>query len=111
MSRLISPMEAAIVERALQVAPTTEVAQEVFASIHSLQVTATCDCGCATVWFGPEGAASTGRILADARGTADGQDMDVIVWSSQGALVGLELVGVGATPLPQPESVRGHDVA
>ena len=111
MSRPISETEAAVVERALRVAPTSALTLDVFASIRSLQVTATCKCGCATLWFGPDGDASTGAILADARGTSDGRDMDLIVWFSEGAIVGLELVGVDATSLPTIESIRGHDVA
>jgi hypothetical protein len=111
MSRPISITEAAIVERALQVAPSKEISPEIFASIQGLMVTATCDCGCATVWFGPDGDASIGRIWADARATAAGEGIDLIIWGSDEAIVGLELVGVGKTPLPKVESVRGHDVA
>ena len=111
MSRPITNAEAAIVERALQVAPTPDLSADLIASVRSLQVTATCRCGCATVWFGPDGAASTGKIVADVRATAGGEDIDVIVWSDQGAIVGLEFVGVGVVPLPDPSSVRGRDVA
>jgi hypothetical protein len=108
MSRPISQLEAAIVERALLVAPCGEVSPLLIESVQSLHVTATCDCGCATVWFGPEGAGSTGRIVADARATAGGAAIDVIVWSNAGAIVGLELVGVDAVPLPAVDSVRQH---
>jgi len=111
MSRLISKTEAAVVERALQVAPTKGVAPEVFASVASLHVTAICKCGCGTLWFGSDGDASTGIILADARGTADGRDMDLIVWFNQGSIVGLELIGVNALSLPQITSIRPHGVA
>ncbi|RYF30871.1 MAG: hypothetical protein EOO23_04095 [Comamonadaceae bacterium] len=111
MSRPITNVEAAIVERALQVALKSDVSANVIASVRYLQVTATCLCGCATVWFGPDGNASSGKIVADARATAGGEDIDVIVWSDQGAIVGLEFVGVGVVPLPDPSSVRGHDIA
>ena len=105
MSRPISQPEAAVVERSLKVAPRGEISSELLASVQSLYVTATCDCGCATVWFGPDGDASNGKIIADARATADGSDIDVIVWFSAGAIVGLELVGVGAVPLPIAASI------
>ena len=108
MSRPISQLEAAVVVRALQVAPCGEAPMPFIESVQSLHVTATCDCGCATVWFGPEGAGSSGTIVADARATADGSDIDVIVWSSAEAIVGLELVGVGAVPLPAVDSIRQH---
>jgi hypothetical protein len=108
MSRPISPLEALVVERALQVAPTRDASASLVATIQSLQVTANCNCGCATVWFGPDGDASGGKIVADARATSGDQDIDVIVWASQGAIVGLELVGVGAVPLPAVDSIRQH---
>jgi hypothetical protein len=37
--------------------------------------------------------------------------MDVIVWSNQGDIVGLELVGHEAISLPELGSIRPHDVA
>jgi hypothetical protein len=109
MSRPISQLEASIIERALRVAPRGEVPPLLVESVQSLYVTATCDCGCATVWFGPEGAGSSGKIVADARATADGADIDVIVWSSAETIVGLELVGIGAVPLPSVGSIRQHE--
>ena len=108
MTRPISPLEALIVERVLEIAPTGNATPMLAASIRALHVTAGCKCGCATVWFGPHGDASTGKIVADARATAGGQDIDVIVWASQGAIVGLELVGTGAVPLPAADSIRQH---
>ena len=111
MSRPISKTEAQVVERILEVAATQEVPAEVLASLSSLRVTATCKCGCGTLWFGPDGDASTGSILADGRGTANGRDMDLIVWFSHGAIVGLELVGHEACSLPELGSIRAHDVA
>ena len=111
MSRLISKTEVQVIERVLKVAPTQEIPAEALASLRSLQVTATCKCGCGTLWFGPDGDGSTGSILADGRGTADGRDMDLIVWFNQGAIVGLELVGHDARSLPELGSIRPHDVA
>jgi hypothetical protein len=63
--RPIASQEAAIIRRALEVAAVLPVSQAVLNNIDGLQVTALCSCGCRTVWFGPEGEASTGRILAE----------------------------------------------
>ncbi|GAB2524798.1 hypothetical protein [Lysobacter humi (ex Lee et al. 2017)] len=111
MSRSIHPQEAAVIKAALAAAPTAACTPEIVASVPNLRVTAGCECGCATVWFGPAGAASTGSIVADARATAGTQDIDVIVWASEQEIVGLELVGEGAVPLPEPATVRQQSVA
>ena len=111
MLRPISNLEAAIIVRALQIAPTTEKSEDLIASVSSLSVTALCKCGCSTVWFGPDGDGSNGRIVADALATSAGDNIGVIVWESHGSIVGLELVGPGATPLPALDSVRQWDVA
>lgn len=108
MLRQISPQEASIVERALRVGATGPVAPELFASIHSLHVTAGCKCGCATVWFGPKGDATVGQLLADAHATSGGQEVQVMVWFKDGAIVGLELAGPGSSSLPPADSVRSY---
>lgn len=69
-------------------------------------MTAPCKCGCATVWFGPQGDAANGVKVAEACGTWNGQTINVIVWSADGQIVGLEVVGAGAVGLPDPASVR-----
>jgi hypothetical protein len=111
MLRPISKLEAALVLRTLEVGATTDISPELVASVGSLQVTALCKCGCSTVWFGPDGDGSNGRIVAEAFATSAGEDIQLIVWERDGAFVGLELVGQGATPLPDLESVRPWDVA
>ena len=111
MLRPISNLEAAIIVRALEVAPKTERAADLVASVSSLYVTALCKCGCSTVWFGPDGDASNGKIVAEALATADVDNIEVIVWERHGSIVGLELVGPGATPLPVLDSIRPWDVA
>ncbi len=111
MLRPISKLEAALVLRTLEVAPTTNVSPDLIASVSSLSVTALCKCGCSTIWFGPDGDGSNGRIVAEAFATSAGEHIQVIVWERHGAIVGLELVGQGATPLPELDSVRPWDVA
>ena len=112
MLRQISDSEAAVLRRALEVGASEEVAPSIFASIASLRVTAGCKCGCATIWFGPKGDATVGHMLADARATSNEQEIEVIVWSIDNAIVGLELVGFGdPASLPDPVSVRSYGAA
>jgi hypothetical protein len=98
-------------ERALRVGALTQIALELFAAIPFLHVTANCKCGCATIWFGPKGDASNGRMLADALATSAGQDIQVMVWAIEEAIVGLELVGPGPIALPDASSVRSYSGA
>jgi hypothetical protein len=98
-------------ERALRVGALTQIAPELFAAIPFLHVTANCKCGCATIWFGPKGDASNGRMLADALATSAGQDIQVMVWAIEEAIVGLELVGPGPIALPDASSVRSYSGA
>lgn len=95
-------------ERALAVGATELMSQETVAGVSGLSVTATCKCGCATVWFSPSGDSANGRRLADARATSEGQDIDVIVWAIGDAVVGLEFVGARPAALPDTVSVRGY---
>lgn len=111
MTRQISPLEASVLERALRVGAVTQVTPEMFAAIPSLHVTANCKCGCATIWFGPEGDASCGRMLADALATSGGQNVQVMVWAIENAIVGMELVGSGPVALPDASSVRSYSGA
>jgi hypothetical protein len=108
VSRPISTSEAAVLRRALEVGAVRAVAPEVLSAIDTLQVTAGCKCGCATVWFGPTGDATVGQHLAGALATSDGQSIEVLVWSIGEAIVGLELVGHGAVALPDSTSVRSY---
>jgi hypothetical protein len=111
VTRQISPSEASVLERALRVGALTQIAPELFAAIPFLHVTANCKCGCATIWFGPKGDASNGRMLADALATSAGQDIQVMVWAIEEAIVGLELVGPGPIALPDASSVRSYSGA
>jgi hypothetical protein len=111
VTRQISPLEANVLERTLRVGAVTQVTPEMFAAIPSLHVTANCKCGCATIWFGPKGDASSGRMLADALATSGDQNIQVIVWAIEDAIVGLELVGPGPVALPDASSVRSYSGA
>ncbi len=111
MSRLISKPEALVLERTLAVGALAPVSADAFASIHSLQVTATCKCGCATIWFGPDRDAAIGQILAEALASVDGQEVTVIVWAQNGVIAGLELTGAGQVALPNPLTIRSYSDA
>ena len=107
--RPISLDEVAVLERALQVGCSPGPSEAVLASITDLRVTASCECGCATVWFGPKGDAAKGVRAADVCGTWSDQTIEVIVWVDDDQIVGLELVGAGAVGLPDPASVRPNE--
>jgi hypothetical protein len=112
MSRPISMQEAALLERVLAVGANEPISPALVAAIPSLQVTATCKCGCATVWFGPDGEATLGHNLAEVVATAGGRSVSVIAWSQGDALVGLEVVGhEGPAGLPNPLTVKGYGEA
>jgi hypothetical protein len=104
--RPISSVEATVLENVLRVGAGGALSPETVASIGRLAVTATCKCGCATVWFGPKGDATNGSIAAEACGTWNGVTIDIIAWCVEEQIVGLELVGPGAVGLPEPASVR-----
>ena len=108
MSRQISQQEAMLLERVLAVGANEPPFPGAVASIPALQVTATCKCGCSTVWFGPDGDATVGRNLAEALASVGDEAVAVIVWSQGEAIVGLEIIGHGQTALPNPLSVRSY---
>lgn len=97
-----------VLESAVAVGATRSVAPAVIASIRNLRVTANCQCGCATIWFGPEGDAANGQILADARAMSGGKNIGIIVWAIDDAIVGLEFVGPTSAVLPDPSTVQGY---
>ena len=111
MSRPISKSETLVLERVLAVGALTPISQEVLASIHSLHVTAACKCGCATVWFGPDGDATIGKNIAEAVALSGRQKIVIIVWAQNGAIAGLELVGYGKVPLPNSLTIRSYSDA
>ncbi|MEF3082171.1 hypothetical protein V3391_08080 [Luteimonas sp. SMYT11W] len=108
MSRPISHQEAKLVARVLAVGAKVPPGPALIASIPALSVTATCRCGCATIWFGPDGDATVGHLLAEAPASIDGASVAVIVWSQGDAIAGLEIIGYEASGLPGPLSVTGY---
>ncbi|WP_445145047.1 hypothetical protein [Dyella sp. Tek66A03] len=109
MIRSISLEEASVVERTVQVGAVRAVSPEMMASVGQLKVTASCKCGCATVWFGPDGDAAAGTKVAEACGTWNGQTIDIIVWAVDDQIVGLEVAGAGSVGLPASASVRRYE--
>jgi hypothetical protein len=108
MSRPISQQEAKLLERVLAVGAHEPPFHGAVASIPTLKVTATCKCGCSTIWFGPDGDATIGHNLAEALATLGGETVTLIVWSQGEAVVGLEILGQERTGLPSPLSVRSY---
>lgn len=106
MTRPITANEAVVLEHALRVGAVSMLSPEAMSSVRDLRVTASCKCGCATVWFGPHGDAARGIKAAEACGTWNRHTIHVIVWSADGQIVGLEVVGAGTVGLPDPASLR-----
>ena len=108
--RHISLEEAEILRRTLEVGATEAIPAEPYASISKLPITAACECGCKTVWFGPNGAAATGNILAVGFAVQGGQPLEIIVWSEQEAIAGLEFVfpEPSKMQLPSPGEISGN---
>ncbi len=108
MPRPISPSEADVLDRVIQLGALEAIEPTVFSSLRSLQVTANCKCGCGTLWFGPKGDATVGHMLAHALGSSEGQVVELIVWSQGEAIVGLEVVGPNSNSLPEARSVYNY---
>ena len=89
--------------KALISAPTRRLTSEMIASVESLLVFEQCDCGCATVWFLPDGSLA-GNIVAEAETRRDSEQIGVTVFAKGHALAGLEVTGDGKTPLPSPDA-------
>jgi hypothetical protein len=106
MTRPISKDEVAVLQRTLRVGLVSALSPGAIETVGQLRVTATCKCGCATVWFGPDGDAASGIKAAEACATWNGESIDVIVWAIEGQIVGLEVAGPGEPGLPEPASVR-----
>jgi hypothetical protein len=106
MTRPISKDEVAVLKRTLRVGLVGALSPGTIETVGQLRVTATCKCGCATVWFGPDGDAASGIKAAEACATRNGETIDVIVWAIEGQIVGLEVAGPGEPGLPKPATVR-----
>jgi len=102
--RPLTEAEISTLSNAVLLAPTRRLTPEMVASISALRVFEECDCGCATVWFVPDGALP-GNIVAEAETQKESQNIVVTVFAKNGALAGLEVSGDSKTPLPSPDAV------
>ena len=103
-ARPLTEAETSTLKKALLGAPTRRLTSEMIASVDSLLVFEQCDCGCATVWFSPDGS-SAGNIVAEAETQKDSEQIGITVFAKGGALAGMEVTGDGKTPLPSPDAV------
>jgi hypothetical protein len=103
-ARPLTEAETSTLKKALLVAPTRRLTSEMIASVDSLRVFEQCDCGCATVWFLPDGSLA-GNIVAEAGTLKDSEQIGVTVFARGHALAGLEVTGDGKTPLPSPDAI------
>ena len=101
--RSLSDSEASTLSKAVLLAPTRRLTPEMLASIGTLRVFEECDCGCATIWFMPDGSIA-GNIVAEADTQNGSEQIGVTVFAKNGALAGLEVTGDGKTPLPSPNA-------
>ena len=108
--RPISPEEAAVVRRALEVAPTDGETSALLATVDQLVVVGRCACGCASVHFCvPDDSAECG-IVADAQGSApSGGHINVILWACGPHIRYLEIVDYAESKqLPDPASLSPY---
>lgn len=101
--RALTEAEATTLGRSLSIASTHRLTPEMIASIGALRVFEECDCGCATIWFTPEGALA-GSIVVEVETLEEAQQIGVTVFAKNGDLAGLEVTGEGKTPLPSPDA-------
>lgn len=108
MTRPISAAEAAVVLRALVVAPSDKVSLTLIESVRSLQVVGSCDCGCASVDFATVTDDETPYVISSVTGIAtNGESVGILVWAYRDKITELEVFGFGETPgsLPCVESI------
>jgi hypothetical protein len=104
-TRPITAQEAEVLELALRRGGLVPVPESVIAQVRCLDVVGVCDCGCRSVYFARE--AQKDRRLADTWGrTADGKQIDVMVWGVDEKVTCLDLVDHFLTgELPMPDSI------
>jgi hypothetical protein len=119
-ARPISDGEAAVVQRALEVAGTEDATPGLVEQISQLRVVGRCGCGCASVDFRNPMQGQKAVIVADAVASSpNGEDVGLLVWALDGHLSGLEVYSYSDFPasLPVLESIccyqgtRGTDAA
>jgi hypothetical protein len=109
--RPASPVEIAVVEAALAVAPISHRASFLRRGAHSLRVRASCDCGCASVDFEMTPVRGSCRLVADGVGrTPSGGRVGILIWALDDRVSGLEVYDLGAgqddRKLPVPSSIQ-----
>jgi hypothetical protein len=104
-ARLIAPQELAVLERALRVGAIEPLSDSVFAELPALQVIGVCPCGCRSLYFSGESRGD--RRIADTWGrTAEGAQIDIMVWARDGHVAALDLVDYLSTgQLPTLQSI------
>lgn len=109
--RPASPVEIAVVEAALAVAPISHRASLLRRSVHDLRIRTSCDCGCASVDFETTPEPGSCRLVADGIGrTPSGGRVGILVWALDDRVSGLEVYDLGAgqddRKLPIPSSIQ-----
>jgi hypothetical protein len=109
--RRISSAETAVIQAALDRAPTASPLVRLPLPLEELRVVGLCECGCDSVDFVPVESAVHSRPLADGIGTTSaGGDVGIIVWGTDDAVTGLEIYDLGAgdgdVRLPVSGSIR-----
>lgn len=104
-ARLITTQEAEILDLALRRGAMVQVQDSVLAGVHSLKVVGLCACGCRSIYFQRE--SRKDQPLADTWGrTADGKQIDIMVWGAEGHVTCLDFVDHFSTgELPAPDSI------
>jgi hypothetical protein len=104
-ARPITTQEAEVLDLALRRRAIAPVPDSVLADVPSLKVIGICACGCRSIYFARE--SPKDQRLADTWGrTADGKQIDVIVWGADGHVTCLDFVDHFSTgELPTPDSI------
>jgi hypothetical protein len=101
MDRAITPIEADVVRWVLDHASVCDVTAYRRHAVEKLHVVGGCGCGCASLYFKPEGQLGKVHMLADAVAVyPDGQKAGLILWGREAEIVWLEVYDF------QPESSR-----
>jgi len=104
-ARPITTQEGEILNLALTLGALAPVADSVLAGVPSLKVVGICGCGCRSIYFARE--SRKDQRLADTWGrTADGKQIDIMVWGADGHVTCLDFVDHFSTgDLPTPDSI------
>jgi len=104
-TRPITAQEAEVLDLALRRGAMVPVQDSVLADVPSLKVVGICDCGCRSIYFARE--SRKDQCLADTWGrSADGKQIDVMVWGADGHVTCLDFVDHFSTgELPTPDSI------